>query len=173
MRTRQCGGNLWPASAVGSPPTTPAGDRLRARVFVTLAVVFGVFLASSVAALWYRHDRAIQFVQRRIANQVLILSEHFRSSVDAIDATLTQLALHGQRVGGAKAPPEVWTPVLEAAYSGLPGVGSLTVVDETGTIRAATIPVLVGQSRADFFLFQQLAGNPQSGLVADRPFKAV
>ena len=135
--------------------------------------MFGVLLVSSVAALWFRHDRAIAFVQRRIDNQALILSEHFRSSVDAIDATLKQLALHGQRVGGAKAPPEAWTPVLEAAYSGLPGLGSLTVTDDAGTITAATIPLLVGRSRADFFLFRHLASNPQSGLAADEPFRAV
>lgn len=109
--------------------------------------MFGVLLVSSVAALWFRHDRAIAFVQRRIDNQALILSEHFRSSVDAIDATLKQLALHGQRIGGAKAPPDMWTPVLEAAYSGLPGLGSLTVTDDAGTITAATIPLLVGRSR--------------------------
>jgi hypothetical protein len=108
--------------------------------------VFGVFLASSVAALWYRHDRAILVAERRADNLALILSEHFRRSVDAIDATLTQLALHSQRVGGARAPAELWTPVLATAFSGLPGLGSLTVVDEAGTITAATIPVLVGQS---------------------------
>src|SRR5262249_50925178 len=51
--------------------------------------------------------------------------------------------------------------------------GSLTVVDDSGIIRAATIPALVGRSRADFFLFQHLAGNPQSGLAADQPFKAL
>jgi len=158
---------------VRPPSTPPARDRLRVRVFTALAVVFGVLLLSSAAALWIRHDRTIQFVQRRLDNQVLILSEHFRSSVDAIDATLKQLALHGQRVGGAKAAPEAWTPVLEAAYSGLPGIGSLTVLDDTGTIRAATIPVLVGRSRADLFLFRHLSSNPQSGLVADQPFKAV
>jgi hypothetical protein len=32
---------------------------------------------------------------------------------------------------------------------------------------------MVGRSRADFFLFRHLASNPQSGLVADQPFKAV
>jgi signal transduction histidine kinase/CheY-like chemotaxis protein len=161
------------ANALRPPPATPARDRLRAKVFVSLAVLFAVFVAPSVAALWYRHDQAIQTAQRRADNLALILSEHFRRSVDAIDATLTQLALHSQRIGGATAPADLWTPVLTAAFSGLPGVGSLTVADATGTITAATIPALVGQSRADFFLFRQLASNPQSGLVADKPFKAL
>jgi hypothetical protein len=124
------------ANAVRPPSTPPARDRLRARVFIALATVFGVLLVSGVAALWYRHDRAIAFVQRRIDNQALILSEHFHSSADAIDATLKQLAVHGQRIGGAGAARH--GPGAQAAYSGPAWLGSLTVTDDAGDA-AATI----------------------------------
>jgi PAS domain S-box-containing protein len=135
--------------------------------------VFAVLVASSVTALWYRHEQAIQQAERRADNLALILGEHFRRSVDAIDATLIQLALHSQRVGGAKAPADLWTSVLSAAFAGLPEVGSLSVIDASGTITASTIPILVGQSRANLFLFRHLASDPRSGLAADTPFKAV
>ena len=162
--------------AAGPPtasPATPVRDRLGARVFLAMAALYAVFLASSAVALWYRHDLAIQSAQRRADNLALILAEHFRRSVDAVDATLTQLALHSDRVGGPKAAAEAWLPVLVAARAGLPGVGSLTVIDDTGTITGSTIPMIIGQSRADLFLFRQLSSNPGSGLVADTPFKSV
>src|SRR6202030_744823 len=62
---------------------------------------------------------------------------------------------------------------LTAARTALPGVGSLSVTDAAGIITASTIPALVGRSRADLFLFPELADNPQRGLVADTPFRSV
>ena len=157
----------------GAPAAALAPGRLRARVFVTLAVLFVLFLATGVAALWYRRDQAIEEARQRADNLALILGEHFRRSVDAIDATLAQLALHSQRVGGPTAPAELWNPVLAATRLALSGVGSLNVTDASGTITASTIPALVGEPRGDQFLFRELAGNPQSGLVADTPFRSI
>jgi PAS domain S-box-containing protein len=162
------------AKGLPSPPTAPPPrDRLRIRIFLALAAVFAVLVAASATALTYRHNEAIRVAQQRADNLALILSEHFRRTVDAIDATLKQLALHSQRAGGAKAPAESWAPVLAAALSGLPGVGSLTVIDASGTITASTIPAIVGRSRADQFLFRQLSSTGDNGLVADEPFKAL
>jgi PAS domain S-box-containing protein len=160
-------------SAPRLPPTMPGPGRLRARVFVSLAALFAAFLGSSLAALWYRYDQAIQTAHRRADNLDLILTEHFRRSVDAVDATLTQLALHSQRLGTMPASADAWTVVLTAALSGLPGVGSISVTDDAGTITASTFPRIVGQSRADLFLFKHLSGTPQSTLVADAPFKSL
>jgi len=157
----------------GAPSAALAPGGLGARVFVTLAAVFILFLATGVAALWYRHEEAIEEARQRADNLALILGEHFRRSVDAIDATLAQLALHSQRVGGPTAPAEAWNAVLAATRTALPGVGSLNVTDASGTITASTIPALVGEPRGDQFLFRELAGNPQSGLVADTPFRSI
>jgi PAS domain S-box-containing protein len=161
------------ASAPRSPPTMPGPGRLRARVFVSLAVLFAAFLGSSLAALWYRYDQAIQIARRRADTVDLILTEHFRRSVDAVDATLKQLDVQGQRLGPLPAPADAWTPILTAALSGLPGVGSISIIDASGTITASTFPGIVGQSRRDLFLFQHLSSTPQSALVADAPFKSL
>jgi PAS domain S-box-containing protein len=157
----------------GSLPAAAVRGGLRVRVFATLAFVFALVVAVGLAALWYRHEMLINEGQQRADNLALILGEHFRRSVDAIDATLAQLALHSQRVGGPAAPSDAWAPVLAAARAALPGIGSLSVTDAAGTITASSIPQLVGESRGDFFLFQQLLGDPQSGLVADTPFRSI
>jgi PAS domain S-box-containing protein len=161
------------ASAPRSPPTMPGPGRLRARVFVSLAALFAAFLGSSLAAVWYRYDQAIQTAHRRADNLDLILTEHFRRSVDAVDATLTQLARQGQRLGAGPAPADAWAPVLTPALSGLPGVGSISVTDAAGTITASTSSIIVGQSQSDFLLFRYLSSTPQGGLAADTPFKSL
>jgi PAS domain S-box-containing protein len=161
------------ATPASTPSTTQPHGRLTAKVFLIFGLFFVLFVAACSAALWYRHGEALNTAQRRADNLDLILTAHFRSSVDAIDATLTQLALQAQRLPATQPPAEAWTAVLAAALSGLPGLGSLTVVDASGTITASTIPQLLGQSRADLFLFKRLANEPDSGLVADAPFKGL
>jgi PAS domain S-box-containing protein len=159
--------------ALRTPGSPPASGGLRARMFATLASVFALIVAVGLAALWYRHAVIIDESEQRADNLALILGEHFRGSVGAIDATLAQLALHSQRVGGPTAPPEAWLSVLAAAQTALPGVGSLSVTDGAGIITASTIPQVVGQSRADLFLFRELSQYPERGLVADTPFHSV
>jgi PAS domain S-box-containing protein len=152
-------------------PTAFASDRLRLKVFLSLGSIALAFFVFCAAGLWYRYNEAVGTGQRRAENLTLILSEHFRRSVDATDATLAQLALHAERIGGARAAG-AWTPVLAAALAGLPGVGSLTVIDENGTITASTINEIVGQSRTGFFLFKRLASEAIPGMIADPPFPA-
>jgi hypothetical protein len=48
--------------------------------------------------LWI--NDAVDTGQRRTENLTLILSEHFRRSMNATDATLAQWALHAERLGG-------------------------------------------------------------------------
>jgi PAS domain S-box-containing protein len=148
-------------------------DQLRARINLALLGVFLLFVVLWAGLLWYRFGDTVAAGERRAENLALILSEHLRRTVDAADAALVQLALHSRRAGGPTASRDVWTSVLQAAHAGVPGIGSLTVTDEAGRITASTIPQTVGESRRDSFLFQHLAGNPQAGLVADTPFRAL
>src|SRR5262249_8250192 len=64
-----------------------------------------------------------------------------------------------------------WEPALEAAKSGVSGIAILAVADATGVIRHATIPSLIGQSRANTFLFRRLSTDPAAELLADRPLR--
>src|SRR5213078_1288666 len=61
--------------------------------------------------------------------------------------------------------------LIEAARAGLAGVSVIVVTDETGIIRHATFPALIGQSRADLFLFRRLSSDASAGFLADIPFR--
>jgi PAS domain S-box-containing protein len=148
-------------------------DQLRVRVNLALLGVFLLFALLWSGLLWHRFSETLEAGERRAENLALILSDHLRRTIDAVDAALVQLALHGERAGWLPASREMWTQVLEAAHAGLPGVGSLSVTDEDGRITASTIPQMVGESRRDTLIFEHLASNPQPGLVADTPFRSL
>jgi PAS domain S-box-containing protein len=154
---------------VTEPDSKP--DRLRTRVNLALVCVFLAFAILWGVLLAYRFNQTIEAGEQRADNLALILSDHLRRSVEAIDAALTQIAVTSPRLGGPKAA-QAWTPLLEATRAGILGASSITITDETGTITASTIPELVGQPRRDMYVFQQLSKNPGSGLVADTPFKS-
>jgi len=146
-------------------------DRLRASVRSLFAGVFLVLTLLLVVALWWERQEALRATESRAENLALILADHLDRSVSSIDTTLAQLARHAGRVGGAKAPGAAWDGVLASALAGLVGVGSISIADENGVITHATIPELVGQSRADQLLTRQLSANGARGLAVDTPFR--
>ncbi|HKA71160.1 MAG TPA: ATP-binding protein [Xanthobacteraceae bacterium] len=153
-------------------PGGAQSDRLRTRINLALIGVFLVFAALWILLLWYRYDQTIKAGEHRAENLDLILTEHLRRSVDAVDAALVQLALHSERVGGPRAGTDTWTPVLKAAHAGISSVSSITLLDDKGVVTASTMPGIAGQSRSDHFLFQQLSRRPDGSLIADRPARS-
>src|SRR5262245_62533065 len=153
-------------------PGGAQSDRLRTRINLALIGVFLVFAALWILLLWYRYDQTIKAGEHRAENLDLILTEHLRRSVDAVDAALVQLALHSERVGGPRAGTDTWTPVLKAAHAGISSVSSITLLDDKGVVTASTMPGIAGQSRSDHFLFQQLSRRPDNSLIADRPARS-
>ncbi|MFL4981544.1 MAG: ATP-binding protein [Xanthobacteraceae bacterium] len=147
-------------------------DRLRTRVNLALLSVFLFFVLLWNLLLWYRYDQTIQESERRANNLALILTEHLQRSVDAVDAALVQLSVHSQRVGGPKAAADTWIPILRAAQAGAGWDSSISVIDETGQITASTMTEVIGRSRRDLPSFERLANDPDSGLVADPPFRS-
>ena len=123
--------------------------------------------------LWQRREGILQVGSQRASSLSTLLSAYLRQTFSATDASLRQLALHAGRVGGAGAAPEAWMPALTSAQAGLTAIGSLSVVDRDGIIRHSTQPLIVGQSRRDFYLVQQLAAIEREVLVADRPFRVL
>ena len=147
-----------------------ARGRLRTSVIgLTVAVVLALALLQGLN-LWSRYRQTVSETQARTSDLTYILTEHMRSSVAAVDASLKQLVLHNVRVGGPSAPPASWQPVLGTAIAGMSYVGSLAVTDAEGVIRHSTLPALIGQSRREEFLFKRLAADPKAGIVADTPF---
>src|SRR5258707_11974940 len=106
------------ADSTRPQPLQKAPDRLRVRVTWALFSVFLVFVVLRSAALWYRHDEALREGLRQADSLSIILTEHLRRSIDAIDAALVQLALHSERVGGPTADAATWTSMLKAAFAG-------------------------------------------------------
>ena len=129
-----------------------------------------VIIAVQGVSLWWRHDRSIELAADRAANLSYVVAEYVRGSFALADAALRQLVLHGQHAGGAEGPAAEWEPLLSAAKEALPGSGSLSVTDARGVIRLSTQPAIVGQSRADNYVFKQLASRDRDELVVDRPF---
>lgn len=153
-------------------PSTGVGQ-LRRAMALLLVVAFVSLIAMRGAFLWWRYDEIITDSQRQAERLALVLSKHFEQTVAGIDTALAQLALHGQRVGGANAQPPFWRPVLDASLAGLSGVGSVSILNEEGLIAHSTIPAIVGQSRADQFVFRHLSSVASDDLVADTPYRSI
>src|SRR5262245_878736 len=147
-------------------------DRLRTRVNLALLSVFLFFALLWGLLLWYRYEETIHESERRADNLALILAEPLQRSVDAVDASLVQLSLHSQHVGGPKAAPDTWIPILQAAGAGSGRTSSFSIVDETGLIKASTMAEIVGRSRRDLPLFERLAKGSETGIVADAPSRS-
>jgi len=120
-----------------------------------------------------RHQELIDAGRARAANLSLLLAGYLQGSFAAADASLRQLALHSQRIGGPSAPDTEWLPSLHSAGAGLTAVGAVSVVDTGGIIRHSTQPRIVGQSRRTDYLIRRLASESTDVLVASEPFKTV
>jgi signal transduction histidine kinase/ActR/RegA family two-component response regulator len=152
-----------------------SGGALRLKVRISLVVV--VVLVSGAAIrgwdLARRHHELLAEGAARAGNLALLLSGYLRESFAAADASLRQLALHSQRIGGPAAPDSQWLPSLGSAGAGLPAVAAVSVVDTAGVIRHSTQPLIVGQSRRGDYLFRALAKDTADVLIASRPFRTV
>ncbi|OLD14306.1 MAG: hypothetical protein AUJ01_14045 [Acidobacteria bacterium 13_1_40CM_3_65_5] len=140
------------------------------------ALTMGVLLtlgAIRVVDLWWWRAQALSDGRDRAGDLAFILAEYIRGTFAAGDASLRQLSLHSQRVGGPDAPDEAWMPSLASARAGLTGVGSISVMDATGVIRHSTIPALVGQSRADQDAFRKLAAEPLDDFIVSTPYLSI
>ena len=98
------------------------------------------------------------------------MSAYLAETFAAGDASLRQLALHSQRVGGPSAPAAAWAPSLASAQAGLRTVGAISVVDRDGVIRHSTRPEIVGQSRRKEVLYRAAIGGTGDELIVGTPF---
>ncbi len=153
------------AKEASGPRAKAVPSLLRSTVFRSLVGVFLVFIAARSAVLWWQHDQELSAEQRRAESLVHVLAEHLDRTLGPIEAAFSQLAAHSERIGGPSAPQELWAPVLEAALSGLAGIGSLNVIDAEGMVTLSTNPAVTATSRRDRFLYRRLKDDPNSGLV--------
>ncbi len=154
------------ASAAGT-------DRLRNSVRILLLAVYFLLASSLAIALLLNRQEILNEGQRRAENLALILGDHLARTVNGVDMTLRQIALHHARAAGSGNPREVWAQVMEATRTGTPGVAALSILDRNGIVVFSTVPELVGQSRADTNIFRRLSAEAEPGLAADPPLRGV
>jgi signal transduction histidine kinase len=146
------------------------------RKFTIAALVLGVLLfIGGWRAFDLRQSRQDMLVaaDARARNLAHILAEYLAGSFAGGDAALRQLALHGARIGGLRAPTDEWLPILTQARAGLSGIGAISVIDGTSTVRHSTRPEIVGQRRAEWTMQQALSADPGDTLIVGPPVVAV
>ncbi|MCC6946841.1 MAG: PAS domain-containing protein [Bradyrhizobiaceae bacterium] len=148
-----------------------AADRVRRVVALFL---LGVFVATVVARgthLWRRYENTIADTQHQAQGLAHVLGEHLERTIAATDSALGQIALSSERIGGSNGIDLYWDPILDAAFAGLEGVRSLIVLNENGLVAHSTVKEIIGQSRADQFLFWHLRATDSRDLIADTPYR--
>ena len=143
----------------------------------TLLLGFTIAVLLAVSALegfdlWWRYGRVIAGGAGRARGQSYVLAEYLRGSFAVADTVLRQLVAAGQRLGGPGASSTEWNGLLQASRAAMPlgRAGSISVADATGIIRQSTMPAIIGESRRDQFIFQQLSSSGRDELVMDTPF---
>jgi PAS domain S-box-containing protein len=150
---------------------TMASDRLRRSVRFLFIGVFVVLASLLTASLLFNRIEALDFGKRRAENLAYILNGHLTRTIGGVDTMLSQLALVSSRIGGPNASVQDWNSALEAAKAGASEIAALIVLDAAGTIRHATLPQIVGQPRADTYLFKQLSSDSTAGIIANPPVR--
>jgi PAS domain S-box-containing protein len=145
-------------------------DRLRHSISLFLLGVFVGLAVLRVGNLWIRHDEILEEQRRRGDGLAHVVSEHLRQTLATADAALSQIAAHSEFAGGPNAQPPIWEAVLQAAFSGMTGAGSISVLNDRGITAQSTYPDFVGLSRADSPIFKLFKDTDIRGLVAGPPF---
>jgi signal transduction histidine kinase/ActR/RegA family two-component response regulator len=146
-----------------------AFNRMKLAVVAFTLVALAALIVLRVADLWWWRSELLDAGDRRAGNLTMILSAYVRGTLAASDASLRQLTIEAQRIGGAQAPAAVWAPIVGAAQAALPGITSVSIVDAAGIIRHSTQPRIIGQSRRDEYVFHQLATDSSQALVVSTP----
>src|SRR5579884_5625 len=162
----------WPILGVHNQ-ASHFSRRLKVWIVLITLISFFAIVAFRLRDLMQRREQLVMATEQRAANLAVMVSDHLQGSFAAADAALRQIVVYSPRIGGPTAPDQDWKPVLQAAWGGLQGIGSLSVTDRSGVIRHSTIEELIGQSRSDQYLFKQLAQSPNEQLVVDTPFRSL
>ncbi|MEP6493242.1 MAG: ATP-binding protein [bacterium] len=140
---------------------------------VLAAALFAMLVVVRAIDLRAQREQLLRGGDRRAANLAVVLTGYLEQAFAAVDASLRQLSLHSERIGGSSASAAEWNPALLSARAALRVVGSISVVDSTGVIRHSTQPAILGQSRSDRYVFRRLVTDTTSALITDPPFRIV
>ena len=147
--------------------------RVRASVNRVFLSIFVAVAAVAVAVLWLRHAEAVRDAERDAGNLADLLSEYLIVRLGAVDGALARVSSISRRLGGPDGNAREWAAALRTSTTGVPGVSSLIVLDEEGTIRHSTVGQIRGLSWADRRVFLALAEGVPNRLAVDLPFAMV
>jgi hypothetical protein len=166
---------MEPAShAVGEPPKSAAWTgRLQVAIVLSLCAMLLGVAGFAAYGLSIRHRAIGEQAEQSAAGLAHILTAQLSTELDAVAATLEQLAAYSRRNGGPSSAGEAWIQLLAATHAGLPAAGSLSVTDSSGDVTFASPTDAMGDDYADSRMFAALSANPMNdALVVDPPARS-
>jgi signal transduction histidine kinase len=144
--------------------------RQKALITAFTALILLTVGALQVVRVWVARDEALAEGRSQAGQTAHVLAQYVSNSFRTADAALRSLAVHGEQMGGTRASTSAWTSMLLSAQSAMAGAPSISVADAAGIIRFSTLPAIVGESRADQFIFRQLVATRRNALIIDTPY---
>ena len=166
---------MEPASDAAGKAGRPAAGtgRLRIAIALSLGAVFIGVAGFSAYALSVRHRAIAAEAERNAAGLAHVLTAQLSTEIDAVAATLEQLAAYSRRNGGPSSAGEGWIQILGTAHAGLPAAGSLSVTDGNGDVTFAWPTEAMAGDYSDSEMFSILSANPMNdALVSDQPARS-
>jgi len=149
--------------------STATGSRLGATNLI-LAVVFLAVAGLVVTGLWFRHDDTLRDGRRNAENLATVLSADLKIQVSGIEESLREIAAFSRFIGGPSAAGQEWMTLLRTIAAGRQGFEAFLITDASGRTTFSSLPILMGESRADSLAFKTLSEDPKNdSLIADAP----
>jgi hypothetical protein len=146
-----------------------SGSRLGPTI-LTLAIVFLAVVGLVAAGLWLRYDDTLRDGRRNAENLATVLSADLQIRVSDIEESLREIAAFSRFIGGPSAAGQEWMTLLRTVAAGRRGFEAFLITDAAGRTTFSSLPILMGESRADGEAFEVLSENPKNdSLVADAP----
>jgi len=142
--------------------------RIRNLIIISLFAAFGTLLAARVTGLWIERNEIIQTASQHSNNRAILVREIFSRTVESIDRELLRISLFAADLKPENNSPTL-TVLLQQSLQSLRGVGSLTILDDKGTITHSTLSQIIGENRADRPLLRALLADNTTDFVADAP----
>jgi PAS domain S-box-containing protein len=142
----------------------------RVRRIILLSLLF-TFLAIALVrglSLWSHYDNTLQTGRQRAQNLASLVADHFSRTVDTVDGALIRVSQAASATSNNASALQL-NGVLEQTLLSVRGVGSLSIMNENGVVTHSTLYQIVGESRADHLLFENLKKDIESEVVADKP----
>lgn len=144
--------------------------RLRAIAFVAFGLAFVAIAGLVAGGVWLRHDEVVRDGRRAAGDLATLLSEDLAIQIESIADSLLEIAAFSRFIGGPNASGQEWMTLLRTVAAGRHGFEALMVTDADGRVTFSSLPILMGESRADGKAFATFSEDPRNDkLIADDP----